>query len=96
MNKGSQPKHPIGNNVALSEPQAHFGWIWLLNVLTTVLALAFFLAIDMSTREFLRESDWVPQFFKHEVVGVDGIIHGGVYASFDFQTSHAVVLSEGH
>lgn len=36
------------------------------------------------------------QCFKREVLGVDGIIHGGVYAAYDSKTSRAVVFREGY
>jgi hypothetical protein len=39
-------------------------------------------------------ADW--QCFKREVLGVDGIIHGGTYAAFDPKTSRAIVLREGY
>jgi hypothetical protein len=36
------------------------------------------------------------QCFKWEYIGVDGYLHGGVYASFDPKTSRAVVYSDGY
>jgi hypothetical protein len=36
------------------------------------------------------------QCFKREVLGVDNIIHGGIYAAYDLKTSRAVVFNEGY
>jgi len=36
------------------------------------------------------------QCFKWEYIGVDGYVHGGVYAAFDYKTSRAVVYRDGY
>lgn len=36
------------------------------------------------------------QCFKWEYIGIDGHVHGGVYAAYDSKMSRAVVLREGY
>jgi hypothetical protein len=45
-------------------------------------------------RNMPSTSNW--ECFKREMTGVDGRIHGGIYAAYDSRTTHAVVFHDGY